>query len=169
MKVIYHCYGGAHSSVTAANIHLGLMPGKRTPGYNELINQKLFDHNQFKDSGRIIFMGHDGRGNEVYIVGRRSRPSLLYDTTECLSYAFGINSRSYLLVDVASHVNIIMKAGGILSRRLGLVSIGRPLVTWGTLISYRGILKLVEKTLKIIPAGSCTGGIGLVSNANSNN
>jgi len=44
LKVIYHCYGGAHSSVTAANIHLGLLPRERTPGYRELISQKLFDH-----------------------------------------------------------------------------------------------------------------------------
>jgi len=165
LKVIYHCYGGAHSSVTAANIHLGLLPRERTPGYRELISQKLFDHNQVKDSGRIILMGLDGGGNEIYIVGRRSRPGLLYNTTGCLAEAFGINKESYLLVDVSPHVNITMRAGGILSRRLGLVAIGRPLAAWGTLISYRGILHLVEKTLKSTPTGSCTGGGGLVSAA----
>ncbi|HBC94637.1 MAG TPA: hypothetical protein DCZ10_17500, partial [Pelotomaculum sp.] len=26
MKVIYHCHGGTHSSVTAAAIHLGMLP-----------------------------------------------------------------------------------------------------------------------------------------------
>lgn len=163
MKVIYHCYGGAHSSVTAANIHLGLLPRERTPGYRELISQKLFDHNQFKDSGRIIFMGRDGRGNEIYIVGRRSRPWLLYNTTGCLAEAFDINRGNYLLVDVSPHVNLTMRVGGILSRRLGLVAIGRPLAAWGTLISYRGILQLVEKTLESLPAGACTGGWDLVS------
>ncbi|HPZ72110.1 MAG TPA: DUF3189 family protein, partial [Peptococcaceae bacterium] len=29
MKIIYNCYGGAHSSVTAAALHLGLLPEAR--------------------------------------------------------------------------------------------------------------------------------------------
>ncbi|MCL5058277.1 MAG: DUF3189 family protein [Actinobacteria bacterium] len=165
MKIIYHCYGGAHSSVTAANIHLGLLPKEKIPGYRDLVNQKLFDCHQVKDSGRITFMGRDEAGNEIYIVGRRSRPSLLYNATGGLAEAFGIHSGSYVLVDVSPHVNVTMKAGGIISRRLGLVSIGRPLVTWGTLITYRGIVQLVEKTLKSLPTGSFTGGGSLVSTA----
>jgi hypothetical protein len=147
LKVIYHCYGGAHSSVTAANIHLGLLPGAGFPSYRDLVNQKLFDFNQVADSGRICFMGRDQAGNEVYIVGRRSRPTILYHAAAGLSEAFGIPKESFILVDVSPHVNMAMKAGGILSRRLGLVAIGRPLVTWGTLLSYRGIQRLVEKTV----------------------
>jgi hypothetical protein len=34
MKIIYHCYGGTHSSVIAAAIHLGLLPEDRVPGGN---------------------------------------------------------------------------------------------------------------------------------------
>ncbi|HYF92886.1 MAG TPA: DUF3189 family protein [Symbiobacteriaceae bacterium] len=31
-KIIYYCYGAAHSSITAANLHLGHLPLDRRPG-----------------------------------------------------------------------------------------------------------------------------------------
>ncbi|MHB8157809.1 MAG: DUF3189 family protein [Desulfocucumaceae bacterium] len=149
MKIIYHCYGGAHSSVTAANIHLGVLPVNRIPEPGEIKEQKFFDRNKMKDSGKIFFMGRDKWGNDVYVVGRRSRPSLLCKVT-LLSEMFEIDAESFMLVNMSEYVNLTMKIGGYISRRLGLAWIGRPLVTRGTIKSYSGIVNMVDKVCKKI-------------------
>lgn len=145
MKIIYHCYGGTHSSVTAAGIHLGRLPRDRVPGYRELTAQKLFDRRDMFDAGEIILIGSDYLGNEIYVVGRRSRPKLLYNVTESLVRLFDIDPGSLMLVDVSSYVNSSMRAGGFMSRRMGLVGLGRPIVTWGTLRNYSKIVAVVER------------------------
>ncbi|MCL6477535.1 MAG: DUF3189 family protein [Peptococcaceae bacterium] len=144
MKIIYHCYGGTHSSVTAACIHLGLLPRDRVPAYKELIGQELFDRQEVCDIGKIVLVGHDNLGNEIYVVGRRSRPNLLYNVTGGLADLFGTGKENLILVDVSSYVNPSMKAGGFISRRIGLVALGRPIVAWGTLRNYTLLAALVE-------------------------
>ncbi|MCL6609927.1 MAG: DUF3189 family protein [Peptococcaceae bacterium] len=153
MKIIYHCYGGTHSSVTAACIHLGLLPRDRAPGYDELLNLDLFDRRNVCDIGKITFVGRDGLGNEIYVVGRRSRPKLLYNVIEGMSRLFDTGRDSLMLVDVSSFVNSSMRAGGFLSRRIGLVGIGRPIVAWGTLRNYRRLAEAVEEVLSILRRG----------------
>ncbi|MFZ5632688.1 MAG: DUF3189 family protein [Bacillota bacterium] len=145
MKIIYHCYGGTHSSVTAACIHLGLLPRDRVPKYKELIGQELFDRQKVCDIGKIVFMGHDSLGNDIYVVGRQSRPKLLYNVTGGLAELFGIDRDSLMPVDVSSYVNPSMKAGGFMSRKMGLVGLGRPIVAWGTLRNYIRLVAVVEK------------------------
>ncbi|HCX78095.1 MAG TPA: hypothetical protein DG577_01645, partial [Firmicutes bacterium] len=41
--MIYHCYGGAHSSVTAAAVHVGLLARDKTPSRLELVSLPYFD------------------------------------------------------------------------------------------------------------------------------
>lgn len=150
MKIIYHCFGGAHSSVTAANIHLGRLPKDRVPRNEELIGQYLFDCHKITDTGKMIFMGRDIFGNDIYVVGRRSRPHLLYNVVSGLSDVFQIDKNSYMLTDVSPCVNLTMKLGGFMSRRLGLITAGRPIVTWGTRRNYKKLLAEVEKVFSWI-------------------
>lgn len=75
---------------------------------------------------------------------------MLYNITGILCEALGINGNNIMLVDVSCHVNLLMKIGGFLSRRVGLVFPGRFLVTVGTLISYRGIKEKVKTVLSEI-------------------
>ncbi len=150
MKIIYHCYGGTHSSVTAAGIHLGLLPRDRLPEYSEILNQKLFDRRKKCDIGKIVPMGLDGQGNEIYIVGRRSRPKLLYNVAGGLSELLGVDRNNLMLVDVSSFVNSSMKAGGFMSRRMGLIRLGRPIVIWGTIRNYSRLVGLVGQVVSCI-------------------
>lgn len=145
MKIIYHCYGGTHSSVTAAAIHLGILPNYRIPSAPELLALDFFDRRGGEDIGRIDFMGRDRYGNDVYVVGRRSRPQILYHITAGLAELFDIRPESYLLVDAGSCVNTSMRIGGVLSRRLGLVRLGRPVVSLGTIMAYKKLCRLVEE------------------------
>lgn len=143
MKIIYHCYGGTHSSVTAASIHLGILPEGRTPTSEELLQLPLFDKQEADDHGRITFMGVDKIGNEIYVVGRRSHPEILVNIINGLADAFNIPRDSYHLINVLKHVNVSMKIGGTLSRQLRLISVGRPVVTWGTRRIYQKLRKVV--------------------------
>ncbi|HWJ02080.1 MAG TPA: DUF3189 family protein, partial [Verrucomicrobiae bacterium] len=43
MKIIYNCYGGSHSSVTAAAIHLGLVDCGKVPCARELWKLPYYD------------------------------------------------------------------------------------------------------------------------------
>ena len=69
MKIIYCCYGSAHSSVIAAAIHLRKLPWDRLPTLAELVKQERFDRTENREIGTPFFMGRDGEGNEIYALG----------------------------------------------------------------------------------------------------
>lgn len=146
MKVIYHCHGGTHSSVTAAAIHLGKLPDDRIPEPEMFLQLPLYDRQVACEHGHIFFMGVDERGHEVYLTARRGRPDILEKVYASLAGIFGVPASSYCLVSAMSRVNWIMMLGGFLSRRLGLVGVGRPVVILGTRIAYPKLVKLVKET-----------------------
>lgn len=71
MKVIYHCYGGSHSSVVAAALHLKWLDPTRLPDPLDLIHLPYFDKTQDSDFGRIHYMGTDESGHDIYILGKK--------------------------------------------------------------------------------------------------
>lgn len=150
MKIIYHCYGGTHSSVTAAGIHLGLLPKDRLPSPQDLLNLNYFDRRNDNEIGKIIKMGTDYLGNEIYAVGRRNRPNLLYNVVDGMTWLLNIEPNNIMTVDVSSYVNSSMRTGGFISRRIGLIKLGRPIVTWGTLRNYNRLVAMVEKVYSAI-------------------
>ncbi len=145
MKIIYHCYGGAHSSVTAASIHLGLLPIERIPDREMFWRIPLYDRQNTDKHGHIFFMGIDEIGNEVYLAARRSRAGVLVNVFEGLAGIFDISPKDYLLINVMHNVNLTMKLGGYISRRWGFIKLGRPIVTMGTQAAYFQVVKLVQK------------------------
>ncbi|OPX90468.1 MAG: hypothetical protein A4E53_01020 [Pelotomaculum sp. PtaB.Bin104] len=145
MKIIYHCYGGAHSSVTAASIHLGLLPSDRVPGSESLWQLPFYDRQGNDEHGHFFFIGRDEYGHEVYFTARRGRPVVLEYVLKGLAEIFEIPSSDYLLVNVMQNVNWTMKLGGYLSRRCGLIKVGRPLVILGTRAAYFQIADLVRQ------------------------
>ena len=145
MKIIYHCYGGAHSSVIAAAIHLGLLPENRVPTRAEICAVPLYDRQGADEHGHFFFMGKDQAGHEVYLTARRSRAEGLENIFTGLAGIFGISSADYYLVNVMGKVNLTMKLGGFLSRRWGVTRVGRPIVTVGTQAAYFQIVKLVQR------------------------
>ncbi len=146
MKIIYHCYGGAHSSVTAAALHLGYLPEDRIPDYNEIIHLPLFDKQSQNDHGKFFLMGIDNEGNEVYVVGCRGLGDTLDSIIRSIESISGINKNETVLVNTLSAVNFEMRVGGFTSRKLKIVFLGRPLVLYGTRKNYTKFLKLVKDT-----------------------
>lgn len=144
IKVIYHCYGGSHSSVTTAGIHLGILPRDRVPGARELLQVPHFDGDEPLTHGHFRLIGHDWAGNEVYVLGKRT---LGRNVTLLLQKAAQIFGRDHALypVDTTGPINLFMVLGGFLSRRLKMVALGRPLVILGTRLAYFRFVQLADQ------------------------
>ncbi len=145
MNIIYHCFGGAHSSVTAAALHLGLLPKDRLPTLQELMAIPYFDNTDNSNFGSIRFMGLDEYKNAIYVLGKKSLGDRYINIIHGIAEIMGVRHQ-VLAVNTMPHVNWVMKIGGFISRRVGMVFIGRPLVGLGTRKAYWALVNLVEIT-----------------------
>jgi len=145
MTIIYHCFGGAHSSVTAAALHLRLLDRNRLPTDDELMSLPYYDKTTGDDFGTIRFMGTDEFGNDVYVLGKKSLGKRFGNVLN--GVAAILNAKDELLaVNCIDHVNWIMKIGGFTSRRAKLTWLGRPVVNRGTRQAFWQLVNLVETT-----------------------
>jgi hypothetical protein len=152
MRLFYYCYGSAHSSVSAANLHLGHLPLDRRPAVSEIIHQPLFDRCQDWEVGEPRHMGTDEAGNDIYIIGlaggKREMAQALLDFLA----AEGVETAGVRFEDVLQHAGVLMRIGGYSSRRLGLVGFGRPLCAVGVWLKYRLFAEHVRRVKHEIAA-----------------
>ncbi|HOC06019.1 MAG TPA: DUF3189 family protein [Bacillota bacterium] len=144
--IIYHCYGGAHSSVTAAAVHGGLLSRYKTPSRQELIGLPFFDSQDAADHGFLQYMGKSNDGSLVFSVGFETASTPVIKAVKNLLALGKAGAVNVTYVETREVINILMIIGGILSRLLGLTFLGRPLVAWGTQLAYKKIVALVEAT-----------------------
>lgn len=147
MKIVYHCYGGAHASPTAAAIHLGILRDDRLPSWNDFKKIPYFDQITNKDHGKLIRIGFDQWNNEVYILGRRNSAELVIGIIKEFTQLTGEDPSEYRFVDCVQLFNPLMVTGGFSSRAMGWVNIGRPVVTLGTILSFPILKAKVKKTI----------------------
>lgn len=143
MLIIYHCYGGTHSSVTAASLHLNQLPDD--PKVKDLLALPLFDKIRAAAWGRLFYHGNDENGNQIYSLGRGKHFNLIKAFFESLKTACNLNGflDEIVFIDTFPCVNIKMRIGGFLSRYLGVVSLGRNLSAVGTLEALPKLRKAV--------------------------
>lgn len=125
MKVIYHCYGGTHSSVLAAAIHLGLLKSKKKISAEELFACPLFDRLKPSQIGTINWMGEDSHGNEIFVMGCKNAGYLVEKVLFEFCRVLNVETNNILLVSTIPCLNIPLRIGGYLSRRFNLVTLGR--------------------------------------------
>jgi len=143
-KIIYHCYGGAHSSVTAAAIHLGKLPAEKTPSDEELMSLNLFDRLTKDGHGQLHFAGVDEWQNQIYSVGCRNVGKAMERLLSGVAEMFAQKDQ-LIFVDTLHCVTMKMRIGGYISRQLGLIKIGRPIVLQGTQEAYPQLVALVTR------------------------
>ena len=144
MHIIYNCYGGSHSSVTAACIHAGLLKENTIPTPQELLSLPFFDKQVAKDHGSIRFIGEDDYGNKIYISSKHNL-SYHYETImRSIACILDYPNEKLLFIDTMPYVNWLMVIGGFLSRALGITAIGSPIVILGTQISFLKFSHLVN-------------------------
>jgi len=145
MKIIYHCFGGSHSSVTAAALHLGMLNRNRPPTVEELMKIPYYDKTNDSDFGSIRYMGTDEYDNEIYVLGKKSLGNRYSGILMGVAEILGITDQ-LIEVNCMNLVNWSMKIGGFTSRRLRLELLGRPVVVWGTQKAFYELVNLVEIT-----------------------
>jgi len=142
-KIIYHCYGGSHSSVITAGIYLGILPKDRVASRAELLSVPHFDQKEAVIHGHLRFIGRDVKGNEVLVLGKRMAGPDITLFLHKISELFSCREE-ILAIDTTFPVNPLMVIGGFLSRGLNLVTLGRPLVILGTQIAYPYFVQIAE-------------------------
>ena len=152
MIVVYHDYGGTHSTALAAAIHLGIVGGDGATSIDSrslLSRVPYFDQVPNTCKGTVMRIGRDSDGNEVFILGRRGDADLAINTVLSAARAWPMRL-GHLFVDVSKRINLLMRIGGFISRRLNLIPIGRPIVTYGTRKAFPSISQLVKKTKRTL-------------------
>ena len=142
VRVFYHCYGSAHTSVVSAAIHLGLLPNGRPPRSDRLADIGLFDRVDTRLVGTPLFMGVDDEGHEVYVLGLAGAKGELLPAFTTLLGRHGGD----IFVDSLVLATPAMKMGGLLSRRLGLITVGRSMVSLAVIQHYGAFCDLVANT-----------------------
>jgi hypothetical protein len=146
MKVIYHCYGSAHSSIVAAAIHLGRLPFDRIPAEEEIKALEDFDKARNDSIGHLYFKGKDERGNEVYTLGMGPESSTVKRTLLFMIDQSHMDAKEFIFAEALPNINTLAKFGGALSRRYGLVKTGRYLAAKGICQSYDRLIQFVDQT-----------------------
>lgn len=144
MKIFYCCYGGSHSSVVAAAVHLGLIPDTRPPTFGELVNLPYYDKVGNDDVGTARHMGRDECGNDVYVLGLGPSRRIALKAMRSVLEILGMGQNDVLLVDALGPIGPLTRIGGFLSRRLGLVRIGRPLTVIGIRSVFKDVVRIVH-------------------------
>lgn len=144
MKLFYHCFGGAHTSITCAAIHLGFLPVNRTPTHREFAYVAHYDKMENKNLGTPVYIGRDEFGIDIYAIGFKNACSMMIPAIKSYLNVNNIPSKDVLFVEALVKLHPITAIGGIASRRLHLVSLGRPLTVWGIRRSYQVFIDLVS-------------------------
>ena len=146
MKIIFSCYGGAHTSIVAAGIHLGYLPKEGKATYNEIIATPYFDQTETANIGIPIYMGQDRYNNEIYVIGmgsyRREGSQVVY---QFINEIRGRCRGEAIIINSIALINLEIRVGGFLSRRLGLIELGRSLIIYGIRKKYIRFLQLVAE------------------------
>jgi hypothetical protein len=150
MKIIYCCFGGAHTSVTCASIHLGFLPQDRIPQKKEFGGVPFYDKMENKELGSIQYVGRDEFAHDIYIMGAANARPLVANGIYSYLKSCDIPQRKIILVNALVELNPITSIGGIASRRLHLIKQGRPMTVWGIRKSYPLLVQLVLRVKETV-------------------
>ena len=146
--------GGAHSTQTAAALHLNLLPPDRIPTAEEFMALPRYDRAEKSDHGRIQLAGIDEFGNTVFTFARENTEEITIPALKDLYVLLKGDIKGLILVNMKPTINLLMKIGGYSSRRLHLVKFGRPIVIKGTQKAFFNIVSLVAQVKETITSGT---------------
>lgn len=148
--LFYHCYGGAHTSVTCACIHLNYLPHDRIPETYEFKAVPFYDKMDNDHLGTPLYMGRDELGWDIYVLGMKDGKRVVIPAIKSLLNVSGIPQQDVVFVSALVQVNPLTALGGFTSRRLGIPFIGRPMTIWGIRKSYPHLVDLVIRVKRAL-------------------
>lgn len=143
MNYVYYCFGGAHTSVTCAAIHLGLLP-REVPTASEVMSFPWFDRGLTSEIGTPRLLGVDGDGHNVYFVGLGLYRRQMVALAKAIISMKG-KSEDYLFVNSLAGVHVFTRVGGFTSRRLNLVRWGRYIAAMGIRLRWARLQQTVAE------------------------
>ncbi len=141
--VVYHCYGGAHTSVVSAALHLGRLPREGVLGRDDFEGLEQFDSLQTR-IGQIHHLGRDRRGVEVKALGLGGGTEVLWPLYLQLMDVVGWKQGEIIGCHTLPAAGWLLRVGGFLSCRLRLTWLGRPLVIRGVRRAHPRLVCYVE-------------------------
>ncbi|MDD3838949.1 MAG: DUF3189 family protein [Clostridia bacterium] len=143
MYIFYACYGSAHTSITAASIHLGYLPDDHVPLADEFNKVPFYDQMPPEKIGSPLYMGIDSYRNQIFSIGMKSSRKIVTNSIYSLLNINGVK-KNIIIINSLIDLNLFTMTGGFMSRRMNWVLIGRPLTVYGIRKSYRKLVDLVE-------------------------
>ena len=90
-------------------------------------------------------MGRDLLGWDIYIMGMKNARQLIIPAMKSYLNACRVEQENFLLVNALIELHPITSVGGVISRKFGLVPLGRPLTIRGIRKTYPRFVALVEQ------------------------
>jgi len=132
-------------------MHLRMLGINKKPCLREIISLPHFDRTPAKSLGRVLFYGQDHQQNNVYIVSLGPARQATLSALRLFLQARGMQQKDVLIIDALQCVNLSIRVGGFLSRRCGLVALGRHLCAYGIVANFacfKILLSRVEEDMK---------------------
>ncbi len=144
MIIVFQCYGGTHTSVVAASLYIGLIPRNRPPEYTTLLNLPHFDRVDDRMVGGLNHIGNDSKGNPVFALGSRGHGAQMRLLMGAFLCFCPMTVAGVYVIDCMHCLTLATRAGGFISRRLGMPFLGRLLLFLGLRRALPDLLWQVE-------------------------
>lgn len=113
----------------------------------EILSLPHFDCLPAADLGRVFRYGRDAANNNIYIASLGPDRKATSSALRLFFVAAGLNEEHLLIVDALQCVTAPIRVGGFLSRRLGLICLGRPLCAYGIVMNFACFQSLWESVV----------------------
>ena len=154
--VVYHCFGGAHTSVVSGALHLGWLPRRGVLEREALEALEPFDSLETR-IGQIHHLGRDHRGVEVKAMGFGGGTEILWPLYAQLMDMIGWSAKEIIDCHTLPAAGVMLRVGGFVSLHLGLTWPGRFLVIGGVRRAHAQLVDYVEGVERKLDAAGAPG------------
>lgn len=128
----------------AASLYTGLLSRTHPPQYETLFGLPYFDRVKNKEIGRLNRIGVDTHGNPVFVLGSCGYAAQIRLLMAAFLFMYTLSPVEVAVIDCMGNIPLATRAGGFISRRLGVPALGRPLIYSGLRRVFSDLLRLVE-------------------------
>ncbi|HOV78648.1 MAG TPA: DUF3189 family protein [Bacillota bacterium] len=142
-KILYFSNSKFPLAGLAGAIHAGSLPLGREPEASEIWGLQSLNIERC-DEGKILSLGSDERGNEIYALSVKGERGMTHRLVESFLEIYGIPEDGFRLVDTGMKDNLYMLAGRALFCFRFLLPVARFFAYAGIKKSYAGLSRLVS-------------------------
>ncbi|BAF59792.1 MAG: DUF3189 family protein [Pelotomaculum sp.] len=142
-KIIYFSDSKFPLAALAGAIHAGLLTAEGKPERGKLWELPFMNLRKNKE-GKIITLGKDVRGSEIFAISVKGERGMVYRLIESFLEMYKIKEGELRLIDSGIKDNWLLLAGLFLCRSNFLSPVGRLLASAGIRKAYGRLAKLVQ-------------------------